>query len=105
MVLGIVIGGICLYFSDSLVSFLLGWPVLFVYLSILMMICWRQDRAKHRERTRLLEKKDFSLFDLEYAMKKDSLSEDERLLFDRFKDKLINLYRSDSGTVKGKVFS
>ena len=105
VVLGIVISGICLYFSDSLVSFLLGWPVLFVYLSILMVICWRQDRAKHRERTRLLEKKDFSLFDLEYAMKKDSLSEDERLLFDRFKDELINLYRSDSGIVKGKVFS
>lgn len=105
LVSGIVMVVVCLYFSDTLISFLCSWAVWFVYLVVGVIFIGRMNRKSYRECMRLLDKEDFSLFDFEYAMKKDADSDENRLIFDRFKGKLMDLYRSDSGVVKGKVLS
>lgn len=101
----LALSGVFWFFSDSTGSFLRSWAVLPMYGGCVMRIFLVVTGNAHRMRCALLEKKDFSLFDLEFAMKKEVLTDDERREFDVFKGKLLALYKSKGVTLKGKVLS
>lgn len=98
--------------SDSTEAFLCGWSVLSLYFAVLVPVGNLMIGSTKRKRRKLLEKPDFRLFDLEYVVKTDpGLSEDydERSEMDRFKGRLLALYKSRGAArgeaMKGKVLT
>ncbi|MBQ3746704.1 MAG: hypothetical protein II863_04760 [Kiritimatiellae bacterium] len=100
-----VLAGVFWLFSDSTGSFLRSWAVLPLYLGCVMRL-WLVIEDKSRQHRRaMLDDKEFTLFDFEYAMKKDALGQDERRGLDEFKGALLNLYKEKGTSMKGKVLS
>lgn len=101
----IALGGVFWYFADSTGTFLRSCGVVPLYLGMAMRLGAALLDNEFRMRRSLLEKKDFSLFDFEYAVKKDNPTGDDRKDFDEFKGKILDLYKSRGPVLKGSVLS